>query len=41
MKFAFEELGVNNFCFMPSASLKLFAAMKYTGFVVDLGADLT
>eukprot|EP00347_Sterkiella_histriomuscorum_P017189 403350330 len=37
----FESLGAHRFAFVPQASLKLFADLKYSGVVVDFGADMT
>ncbi|CDW71840.1 actin-like protein 9-like [Stylonychia lemnae] len=38
---AFESLNASKFAFVPQASLKLFAELKYSGMVVDFGADMT
>ena len=37
----FESLNASKFAFVSQASLKLFAELKYSGVVVDLGADIT
>ena len=38
---AFETMHASKFAFVPAACLKMFAELKYSGIVVDFGADLT